>query len=142
MDFFFSTKICAKEGHSLQAMKRRRSSESVNDTAAVLGCAVDELMRHQNSLRVPAIKAVINLLKKLVVLGNDPDIVCVKMGNSPSANAEKAARANEFIRPVAEVEVAESQSDDDTEETIDEDMESILVEETIGLVFRVQVIKK
>ena len=43
----------------LQAMKRRRSSESVNDTAAVLGSAVDELMRHQNSLRVPAIKAVI-----------------------------------------------------------------------------------
>ena len=63
----------------LQAMKRRRSSESVNDTATVLGSAVDELMRHQNSLRVPAIKAVIKLLTSLVELGNDPDIVCIKV---------------------------------------------------------------
>jgi len=40
----------------LPAMKRRRSSESANDTATGLGSSVDELMRHQNSLRVPAIK--------------------------------------------------------------------------------------
>ena len=55
----------------LQAMKRRRSSESVNDTAAVLGSAVDELMRHQNSLRVPAIKAVIK--ERIIFLGHLKD---------------------------------------------------------------------
>lgn len=121
----------------LQAMKRRRTSESVNDTAAVLGSSVDELMRHQNSLRIPAIKAVIKLLNKLVELGNDPDIVCIKVGNTPSGASDSkvhSSRANDLIRspsPPAEIVEVESQSDDDTEETIDEMESGILVADEV-----------
>jgi len=62
-------------------------------------------------------------LNKLVELGNDPDIVCIKVGNTPSSSAEKGTRNNDLIRspsPPAEIVEVESQSDDDTEETIDE----------------------
>ena len=62
----------------LQAMKKRRSSESGTDTAGTLGSSVDELMRHQNSLRKPAIAAAIDLLHYLVDLGNDPNTIIVK----------------------------------------------------------------
>ena len=62
----------------LQAMKKRRSSESGTDTAGTLGSSVDELMRHQNSLRKPAIAAAIDLCHYLVDLGNDPNTIIVK----------------------------------------------------------------
>ena len=65
-------------------MKRRRSSDSVADTPAVLGSSVDELMRHQNSLKVPAIQAIIKLLKELVEIGNNPETVCMKVGSGSS----------------------------------------------------------
>lgn len=60
----------------LPAMRRRRSSEPTNDTASVLGNAMDELMRHQPSLRQDATMAIINLLEELVYMGTDPKFVC------------------------------------------------------------------
>ena len=68
----------------LQAMKKRRSSESATDTAGTLGSSVDELMRHQNSLRKPAIAAAIDLLHHLVDIGNNPDTIVVKTLSSTS----------------------------------------------------------
>lgn len=61
----------------LQSMRRRRS-ESVTDTATSLGIAMDELMRHQPSLKSRAVKAIIKLLKDICVLGSDPRYVCTK----------------------------------------------------------------
>lgn len=61
----------------LQSMRRRRS-ESVTDTATSLGIAMDELMRHQPSLKSRAVKAIIKLLKDICVLGSDPKYVCTK----------------------------------------------------------------
>lgn len=46
----------------LSAMRRRRSSDPMGDTAANIGNAMDELMRNQPSLKTPAIKAIIKLL--------------------------------------------------------------------------------
>ncbi|XP_076261399.1 HECT, UBA and WWE domain containing E3 ubiquitin protein ligase 1 isoform X2 [Rhynchophorus ferrugineus] len=60
----------------LTAMRRRRSSEPTADTACSLGNAMDELMRHQPSLRQDATLAIISLLEELVYLGTDPKYVC------------------------------------------------------------------
>ncbi|CAH1153351.1 unnamed protein product [Phaedon cochleariae] len=60
----------------LPAMRRRRSSEATADTACNLGNAMDELMRHQPSLRQDATRAIIKLLVELVHLGTDPKYVC------------------------------------------------------------------
>jgi len=57
-----------------------------------LGSSVDELMRHQNSFRKPAIPAAIYLLNYLVDLGNDPNTIIVKSlaGSSKEAPEEPA----------------------------------------------------
>lgn len=57
-------------------MRRRRSSEPAADTASNLGNAMDELMRHQPSLRQDATLAIISLLEELVYMGSDPKYVC------------------------------------------------------------------
>ncbi|XP_018052863.1 PREDICTED: E3 ubiquitin-protein ligase HUWE1 isoform X6 [Atta colombica] len=75
----------------LSAMRRRRSADPLGDTASNLGNAMDELMRHQPSLKVDAIGAIIKLLEELCVLGCDPRYICwraaSKSENSPSNTA-------------------------------------------------------
>ncbi|XP_015191132.1 PREDICTED: E3 ubiquitin-protein ligase HUWE1 isoform X3 [Polistes dominula] len=72
----------------LSAMRRRKSADPLGDTASNLGNAMDELMRHQPSLKVDAISAIIKLLEELCVLGCDPRYICwrgvSKSDNSPS----------------------------------------------------------
>ena len=46
------------------------------DTASNLGNAMDELMRHQPTLRSDTMSAISALLQKLYVLGSDPNTVC------------------------------------------------------------------
>lgn len=46
----------------LSAMRRRRSADPLGDTASNLGNAMDELMRHQPSLKVDAIAAIIKVI--------------------------------------------------------------------------------
>ncbi|XP_076681578.1 HECT, UBA and WWE domain containing E3 ubiquitin protein ligase 1 isoform X3 [Andrena cerasifolii] len=74
----------------LSAMRRRRSADPLGDTASNLGNAMDELMRHQPSLKVDAIASIIKLLEELCVLGCDPRYVCMraasKSDNSPSSS--------------------------------------------------------
>ncbi|KAJ8970022.1 hypothetical protein NQ314_001451 [Rhamnusium bicolor] len=81
----------------LPAMRRRRSSEPTADTASNLGNAMDELMRHQPSLRQDATLAIINLLEELVYLGTDPKYVCwrphSKTEVSPSSSSRSATNA-------------------------------------------------
>lgn len=62
----------------LPAMRRRRSSDPMGDTASNLGNAMDELMRHQPSLKQAATGAIIKLLEEVCALGNDPKYVCWK----------------------------------------------------------------
>lgn len=66
----------------LQAMRRRRSSDPMGDTAANLGNAMDELMRHQPSLKTEATKAIIRLLEELVKLGTDDKYICWRAQNN------------------------------------------------------------
>ena len=73
----------------LPAMRRRRSSDPLGDTASNLGNAMDELMRHQPSLKTAATGAIIKLLEEVCAMGRDPKYVCWKtaaMNNKPEAN--------------------------------------------------------
>ena len=45
----------------LPAMRRRRTAEPMGDTASNLGNAMDELMRHQPSLKVEATTAIVKV---------------------------------------------------------------------------------
>lgn len=49
----------------LPAMRRRRSADPLGDTATNLGNAMDELMRHQPSLKQSATAAIIQLLEEV-----------------------------------------------------------------------------
>ncbi|KAK3103700.1 hypothetical protein FSP39_021121 [Pinctada imbricata] len=62
----------------LPAMRRRRSADPFGDTASNLGNAMDELMRHQPSLRTDATKAIIKLLEEVCTMGMDSKYICVK----------------------------------------------------------------
>ena len=70
----------------LPAMRRRRSSDPLGDTASNLGNAMDELMRHQPSLKTAATGAIIKLLEEVCALGRDPKYICWK---TPSSNSSK-----------------------------------------------------
>jgi E3 ubiquitin-protein ligase HUWE1 len=65
----------------LSAMRRRRSSDPMGDTASNIGNAMDELMRNQPSLKTPAIRAIIKLLEEIVELGTDPKYICWRAQN-------------------------------------------------------------
>ena len=70
----------------LPAMRRRRGTDTIYGTASSLGNAVDELMRHQLSLRTEAMKSIIILLEQLVELGNNPRYCCQKPHSSSSTS--------------------------------------------------------
>ena len=78
----------------LPAMRRRRSSDPMGDTASNLGTSMDELMRHQPSLRTDATAAIINLLLRLQDLGSNPKYICSKSSKSVD-ETRVASTANE-----------------------------------------------
>ncbi|XP_054168845.1 E3 ubiquitin-protein ligase HUWE1-like isoform X3 [Oppia nitens] len=85
----------------LPAMRRRRSSDPMGDTASNLGNAMDELMRHQPSLRTDATSAIIKLLEELCLLGTDPNYVCSKptaKSNDTNGSGVGGANNNDVVR--------------------------------------------
>jgi E3 ubiquitin-protein ligase HUWE1 len=94
----------------LPAMRRRRSSEPMADTACNLGNAMDELMRHQPSLKADAIKAIIDLLEELVNLGTDPKYICWK----PHSKSEVSPSSS--TRSATNTEGSSDEEDEDEEE--------------------------
>ena len=76
----------------LPAMRRRRSSDPMGDTATNLGNAMDELMRHQPSLRTDATTGIIKLLEELCALGNDPNYIAASRTQKFEANQNSSAR--------------------------------------------------
>ena len=82
----------------LPAMRRRRGTDTIYGTASSLGNAVDELMRHQVSLRTEAMKSIIVLLEQLVELGNNPKYCCQKAHSSSSSTLASATKLTDAIR--------------------------------------------
>ncbi|KAG8447780.1 hypothetical protein GDO86_015044 [Hymenochirus boettgeri] len=102
----------------LPAMRRRRSSDPLaltslrspaGDTASNLGSAVDELMRHQPTLKTDATTAIIKLLEEICNLGRDPKYICQK----PSI---QKADGNATTPPPRSNHAAEEASSEDEEE--------------------------
>lgn len=79
----------------LPAMRRRKADLS-NDTATNLGNSMDELMRHQPSLRADVVTAIINLLKDLCELGDNPNYICC---TKPSAKASETSSNPAIVDP-------------------------------------------
>lgn len=103
----------------LQAMKRRRS-ESIGDTATSLGNAMDELMRHQPSLRSEAIKAIIKLLEEICKLGSDSKYVCAKTKSSDSSFGLVLTGTAERVIPTTS-NISNDLSSSEEEEDFDDD---------------------
>jgi len=89
----------------LPAMKRRRNADQVNGaqalsgagnsssgTASQLGSAMDELMRHQPSLRVEAINSIIKLLNRLIEMGRNPHFICQRQSSSSSSGSKLSSK--------------------------------------------------
>ncbi|XP_028307790.1 E3 ubiquitin-protein ligase HUWE1 isoform X7 [Gouania willdenowi] len=93
----------------LPAMRRRRSSDPLGDTASNLGSAVDELMRHQPTLKTDATTAIIKLLEEICNLGRAPEYICQK----PSIQKADGTVA---VPPARSSHVAEEASSEDEEE--------------------------
>uniref|UniRef100_A0A670YEI1 E3 ubiquitin-protein ligase HUWE1 n=1 Tax=Pseudonaja textilis TaxID=8673 RepID=A0A670YEI1_PSETE len=96
----------------LPAMRRRRSSDPLGDTASNLGSAVDELMRHQPTLKTDATTAIIKLLEEICNLGRDPKYICQK----PSI--QKADGTTTAPPPRSTHAAEEASSEDEEEEEV------------------------
>ncbi|GCB69809.1 hypothetical protein scyTo_0012493 [Scyliorhinus torazame] len=96
----------------LPAMRRRRSSDPLGDTASNLGSAVDELMRHQPTLKTDATAAIIKLLEEICNLGRDPKYICQK----PSI--QKADGTASAPPPRSNHAAEEASSEDEEEEEV------------------------
>ncbi|XP_040178869.1 E3 ubiquitin-protein ligase HUWE1 isoform X9 [Rana temporaria] len=105
----------------LPAMRRRRSSDPLaltslrspaGDTASNLGSAVDELMRHQPTLKTDATTAIIKLLEEICNLGRDPRYICQK----PSI--QKADGTTSAPPPRSNHAAEEASSEDEEEEEV------------------------
>ncbi|XP_046372246.1 E3 ubiquitin-protein ligase HUWE1-like isoform X1 [Haliotis rufescens] len=94
----------------LPAMRRRRSSDPFGDTASNLGNAMDELMRHQPSLRTDATKAIIKLLEEVCAMGRDTKYICQKQ--QPKAEQNMALS----IRSPQPADTGSSDEDEEEEE--------------------------
>ena len=116
----------------LPAMRRRRSSDPMGDTASNLGNAMDELMRHQPSLKQAATGAIIKLLEEVCALGNDPKYVCWKAakqdptggsGNQPNSStgigvqAGMQGRVRQGANNVGEGGSSDEEDDPDEDES-------------------------
>ncbi|RXM33250.1 E3 ubiquitin-protein ligase HUWE1, partial [Acipenser ruthenus] len=96
----------------LPAMRRRRSSDPLGDTASNLGSAVDELMRHQPTLKTDATTAIIKLLEEICNLGRAPEYICQK----PSI--QKADGTATAPPPRSNHAAEEASSEDEEEEEV------------------------
>lgn len=101
---------------------RRRKADLANDTATNLGNSMDELMRHQPGLRADVVSAIINLLKELCELGENPNYICC---TKPSAKTTETtgAPANVDLRTTQQNTTAPNQEAAVFSEDEDEDDE-------------------
>ena len=97
----------------LPAMRRRRSADLAGDTATNLGNAMDELMRHQPSLKTSATAAIIKLLEQVCALGRDPRYVCWKPTSTKESTSSSAGPHINMARGGGEVSSDEEDEDED-----------------------------
>ena len=100
----------------LPAMKRRRSSDPQGDTAMHLGSAMDELMRHQPTLKTDAMKAIIQLLELLSKMGSDENIVAFHPTDTSKSSKLTSTKEGEASATSINLTAEDPLSDDEMEE--------------------------
>jgi len=99
----------------LPAMRKKKGADQIGDTASNLGVAMDELMRHQPTLRSNVISALIRLLNKLIDMGTS-------IGNNPEAGDKSTASTSEASKHKLLAVAGENRMNSDSEnEDEDED---------------------
>lgn len=88
----------------LVAMRRRRSSDPLGDTATNLGNAMDDLMKHHPYLRTDATEAIVRLLNELVRLGTDPNFICWR-ANKDNSNTISASNSSNNINTASSANI-------------------------------------
>lgn len=104
----------------LQAMRRRRS-ESIGDTATSLGNAMDELMRHQPSLKSETIKATVKLLEDICKLGSDAKYICSKTKSNDANVGMVLTETSERVIPTTSNISNDLSSSEEEEDFLDDD---------------------
>lgn len=102
---------------------RRRKTDLANDTATNLGNSMDELMRHQPSLRADVVTAIINLLKELGELGDNPNFICCTKPSGKSSDPPSIT-VNVDLRAPVQNQANEAAIFSDDEDEDDEDSAS------------------
>jgi len=100
----------------LPAMRRRRTAEPMGDTASNLGNAMDELMRHQPSLKTEATSAIVKLLEDLCEMGQDSRTSSWKQ-NSNQSTLQTPGPMNTSRSGTSEGGSSEEEDDDDEPST-------------------------
>lgn len=110
---------------------------------------MDELMRHQPSLRAPAMSAIVGLLRELCAMGSNPALVCMRTHGKPTSSGagsstgeggdqgsgsrsggdEEGGGAREAIEGEAEGQVIEVSSESDND---DDDGEEVCGEKGVS----------
>lgn len=107
----------------LPAMRRRKADLS-NDTATNLGNSMDELMRHQPSLRSDVVTAIINLLKELCELGENPSYICCTKPSGKSSEQSISSASVDARVSSQQITTNEAAGFSDDEDDDDEDSAS------------------
>lgn len=107
----------------LPAMRRRKADLS-NDTATNLGNSMDELMRHQPSLRSDVVTAIINLLKELCELGENPNYICCSKPSGKSSEQSINSVSVDVRASSQQISTNEAAGFSDDEDDDDEDSAS------------------
>ncbi|XP_037929563.1 E3 ubiquitin-protein ligase HUWE1 [Teleopsis dalmanni] len=113
----------------LIAMRRRRSSDPLGDTATNLGNAMDDLMKHHPYLRSDATEAIVRLLNELVRLGTESHFICWR-ANKEITSVQSTSQNNRFTMDVANttqndagclLEATENQNESSAEDDDDDE---------------------
>lgn len=102
---------------------RRRKQDLAHDTPTNLGNSMDELMRHQPSLRADVVTAIINLLKELCELGDNPNYTCCAKPSGKSSEPS-VLPVNVDLRQQMQNNTTDNAAFSDDEDEDDEDSAS------------------
>ncbi|XP_031573679.1 E3 ubiquitin-protein ligase HUWE1-like isoform X3 [Actinia tenebrosa] len=96
----------------LPAMRRKKATEELGETASNLGIAMDELMRHQPTLKSDAMKAVVKLLQQVCELGQDPKSIGYKISDA-TKDGDVQENSTQGSAPILPSQASEEPMTDD-----------------------------
>ena len=78
---------------------------SLYETSVSLGKAIDQLIRHQPSLRVPCLNSMVQIIEEMYKLGEDPHYFCLKERNNKHSTTANYNLDNESKKDESQQEI-------------------------------------